>query len=47
VTGNTRDVTIHRFAARHARRIRLTITAPQSATDAVAARIYELEAFAR
>jgi hypothetical protein len=47
VSGNTRGVTIHRFAATTARRIRLEITAPQTATTVVAARIDELEADAR
>lgn len=48
VTSNTRAVTIHRlFPARPARFVRLEITAPQSASDAVAARIDEIEIYAR
>src|SRR5262249_53177162 len=47
VTGNTRPVTIHRFDPQLASRIRLKITAPQTATTVVAARIDELEVYAR
>ena len=47
ITGNTHAVTIHRFAPAMAQRIRLHITAPQTATTVVAARIYELEVYAR
>jgi predicted alpha-1,6-mannanase (GH76 family) len=47
VTGNTLGVTIHRFAPAMARKVRLAITAPQTDPATVAARIYELEAYAR
>ena len=47
VTGNTHPVTIHRFVPAMARRIHLEITAPQTATTVVAARIDELEVYAR
>jgi predicted alpha-1,6-mannanase (GH76 family) len=47
VTGNTLPVTIHRFAAAQARHARLTITSPQTDPATVAARIYEVEAYAR
>ncbi|WP_433077784.1 LamG-like jellyroll fold domain-containing protein [Dactylosporangium sp. CA-052675] len=44
VTGNTWNVTTHRFAERPVRYIRMTITAPTQSTD-TAARIYEFEAY--
>ncbi len=48
VTGNTRSVTIHRvLPAASARYLRLDITAPQSDPSTIAARIYELEVYAR
>jgi hypothetical protein len=47
VTGNTFGVTIHRFAPITARKVRLAITAPQTDPATVAARLYELEAYAR
>lgn len=47
ITGNARAVTIHRFAAAQARWVRVDITAPQSSTTTVAARIDELEVYAR
>ena len=46
-SGNTLDVTIHRFAPTSARHVRLSITAPQSAPSNPAARIYELEVYPR
>ncbi len=47
VKGNTRPVTIHRFAPAQAQHVRLAITGPQSDPATVAARIYEVEAYAR
>ncbi|HEY8086713.1 MAG TPA: glycoside hydrolase family 76 protein [Polyangiaceae bacterium] len=47
VTGNTRDVTIHRFASTQARYVRMGITAPQTDPKTVAARIDELEVYGR
>ncbi len=47
VTGNTLPVTIHRFPAVTAQHVRLSITAAQTDTSYVAARIYEVEAYAR
>jgi predicted alpha-1,6-mannanase (GH76 family) len=47
VTGNTLPVTIHRIAATQARYVRLSITAPQTDPNTVAARIDELEVYAR
>jgi hypothetical protein len=43
VTGNTADVTTHPIPAVTARYVRLHVTTAQTATDTVAARIYELE----
>jgi predicted alpha-1,6-mannanase (GH76 family) len=45
VTGNTADVTTHLVPAVEARHVRLHVTTPQTATDFVAVRIYELEVF--
>jgi predicted alpha-1,6-mannanase (GH76 family) len=45
VTGNTADVTTHPIPAVTARHARLHVTTAQTATDLVAARIYELEVF--
>ncbi|HEY3667236.1 MAG TPA: glycoside hydrolase family 76 protein, partial [Polyangiaceae bacterium] len=45
VTGNTADVTTHPIPAVAARYARLHITTAQTATDFVAARIYELEVY--
>ncbi len=47
VTGNTHDVTIHRFVPATARHVHLDITAPQTDPSTVAARIDELEVYAR
>ncbi len=47
VTGNTLDVTIHRFPAVEARHVRIDITNPQTNPMYLAARIYELEVYAR
>jgi predicted alpha-1,6-mannanase (GH76 family) len=47
VTGNTAGVTIHRFAAATAQKVRLTITAPQTDPMTVAARLYEMEVYSR
>jgi predicted alpha-1,6-mannanase (GH76 family) len=47
VTDNTNDVTIHRFAPVNARHVRLDITDAQTQPTVVAARIYELEVYAR
>jgi predicted alpha-1,6-mannanase (GH76 family) len=47
VTGNTRSVTIHRFASASARHVRLDISTPQTDPQFVAARIDELEVYAR
>lgn len=47
VTGNTLGVTIHPFPSATARKVRLAITAPQTDPNTVAARIYEMEVFAR
>ncbi len=47
VTGNTHGVTIHRFTEITAQRVRLDITAPQTDPSTVAARIDELEVYAR
>lgn len=47
VTGNTKGVTIHRFAAAPARKVRLNITAPQTDPMTVAARLYEMEVYSR
>jgi predicted alpha-1,6-mannanase (GH76 family) len=46
-TDNTLGVTIHRFPSTTARRVRIAITKPQSDTNSVAARIYELEVYAK
>ncbi|HEY8078608.1 MAG TPA: glycoside hydrolase family 76 protein [Labilithrix sp.] len=46
-TNNTRSVTIHSFAPVSATKLRLDIQSPQSTTTTVAARIDELEAYAR
>jgi predicted alpha-1,6-mannanase (GH76 family) len=46
-TANTLGVTIHRFDAVTAQRVRLAITKPQTDPMTVAARIYELEVYAR
>jgi predicted alpha-1,6-mannanase (GH76 family) len=45
VTGNTANVTTHLVPAVSARYVRLHVTTPQTATDFVATRIYELEVF--
>jgi hypothetical protein len=45
VTGNTADMTTHLVPAVAARYVRLHVTTPQTATDFVATRIYELEVF--
>jgi hypothetical protein len=45
VTGNTADVTTHPVPALSARHVRLHITTAQTATDFVAARVYELEVY--
>jgi hypothetical protein len=45
VTGNTSDITIHPVAPVSARYARLHITTAQTATDFLAARIYEFEIF--
>ncbi|GHO93916.1 hypothetical protein KSF_039640 [Reticulibacter mediterranei] len=42
VTGNTSNTTTHTISARTARYVQLNITNPQSSTQTVAARIYEL-----
>jgi predicted alpha-1,6-mannanase (GH76 family) len=47
VTGNTLPVTIHRAAATQARYVKLDITAPQTDPSTVAARVDELEVYAR
>jgi hypothetical protein len=47
VSGNTLGVTIHRFAPATARRVRLDITSPQTDPTTVAARLYEMEVYAR
>ena len=47
VTGNTNDVTIHRFTPVSARHVRLDITEAQTQPTVVAARIYELEVYGR
>jgi len=47
VAGNTAGVTIHRFAPAAAEKVQLTITSPQTDTNTVAARLYEMEAYAR
>jgi predicted alpha-1,6-mannanase (GH76 family) len=47
VTGNTLPVTIHRFSAVNAAHVRVAITAAQTDPQTVAARIYEVEAYAR
>jgi predicted alpha-1,6-mannanase (GH76 family) len=47
VTGNTLPVTIHRAPATQARYVKLDITAPQTDANTVAARIDELEVYAR
>ncbi|HEX6835607.1 MAG TPA: glycoside hydrolase family 76 protein [Polyangia bacterium] len=47
VSGNTQGVTIHRFAPAAARKVRLDISSAQTDPMTVAARIYELEVFAR
>jgi predicted alpha-1,6-mannanase (GH76 family) len=47
VTGNTRSVTIHRFAPVSARYLRMDITAPQTDPQYPAARVYEIEAYER
>ncbi len=45
VTGNTADVTTHPIPSLRARYVRLHVTTAQTATDFVAARIYELEVY--
>jgi len=45
VTGNTSDITTHPVNPVTARQVRLHVTTAQTATDFVAARIYELEIF--
>jgi len=45
VTGNTADVTTHPIPALTARYARLHVTTAQTATDSLAARIYELEIY--
>lgn len=45
VTGNTADITTHPIPAVTARYVRLHITSAQTATDLLAARIYELEVY--
>jgi hypothetical protein len=45
VTGNTSDITTHPIVPVNARYARLHITTAQTATDTVAARIYEFEIF--
>jgi predicted alpha-1,6-mannanase (GH76 family) len=45
VTGNTADVTTHPIPAVTARYVRIHVTTAQTATDNVAARIYELEVY--
>lgn len=45
VTGNTANITTHLVPAVSARYVRLHVTTPQTATDFVATRIYELEVF--
>ena len=45
VTGNTADVTTHGIPPVMARDVRLHVTTAQTATDNLAARIYELEVF--
>jgi hypothetical protein len=47
VKGNTRSVTIHRFAQVATRHVRMDITAPQTDPQFPAARIYEVEVYAR
>jgi predicted alpha-1,6-mannanase (GH76 family) len=47
VTGNTLPVTIHRAAAAPARYVKLDITAPQTDPSTIAARVDELEVYAR
>jgi predicted alpha-1,6-mannanase (GH76 family) len=47
VKGNTRSVTIHGFAPVTTRYVRLEITSPQTDPQYPAARIYELETYAR
>lgn len=45
VTGNTSDVTTNTITATQARYVKLVITNPQTSTQFIAARIYELEVF--
>ncbi|HEX8796050.1 MAG TPA: glycoside hydrolase family 76 protein [Polyangiaceae bacterium] len=47
VKGNTRSVTIHRFAPVSAQYLRMDITAPQTDPQYPAARVYEIEAYER
>ncbi len=47
VKGNTRGVTIHRFAPLTARYLRMDISAPQTDPQYPAARVYEIEAYER
>jgi predicted alpha-1,6-mannanase (GH76 family) len=47
VKSNTRSVTIHRFSSQKARYVRVDIQSPQTDPMFVAARIYELEVYAR
>jgi hypothetical protein len=47
VKGNTRSVTIHRFAPVSAQYLRMDIAAPQTDPQYPAARVYELEAYER
>jgi predicted alpha-1,6-mannanase (GH76 family) len=47
VTGNTNDVTIHRFAPTQASRVVMDISSPQTTTANPAARVYDLEVYAR
>src|SRR5579859_604308 len=45
VTGNTANITTNTIASAQARYVKLNITNPQTATNSVAARIYELEVY--
>lgn len=47
VKGNTRSVTIHRFAPVSAQYLRMDISAPQTIAQDPAARVYEIEAYER
>jgi len=46
VQGNTANVTTHPISTTSARYVRLNITNPQTNSQYVAARIYELEVYA-